>query len=91
MCHVQDTPVSTNMISNEIMIYHMKVHMVRNNFGSKKFSKSKKCNLAHFGQTQPLCIGKTKVVKTVVRKTLEKLMQFDPIVETARAKRVGNS
>ena len=38
---VQDSPVSTNMISNARMIYNMKLHMVCYNFGSKKVSKSK--------------------------------------------------
>ena len=41
MGHVQDTPVSTNMISNECEIYHMKVHIVSYDLGPKKFSKSK--------------------------------------------------
>ena len=41
MGRVQDSPVSTNMISNACMIYPMKVHMVCYNFGSKKISKSK--------------------------------------------------
>ena len=39
--HVQDTPVSTSMISNECMICHMKVHIVSYNLDPKKFSKSK--------------------------------------------------
>ena len=34
MGHVQDSPVSTNVISNE---YQMKVHIVRYNLGRKKF------------------------------------------------------
>ena len=33
MGHVQDSPVSTNMIPNEYMIYHMKVHIVSYNLG----------------------------------------------------------
>ena len=37
MGHVQDTPVSTKMILNECMIYHMKVHTVSYNLGQKKF------------------------------------------------------
>ena len=41
MGHVQDSPVSTNMISNVCIIYHMKVHMVSYDFGQKEFSKSK--------------------------------------------------
>ena len=41
MGHVQDPPVSTNMISIVCMIYHMKVHMFGYNLGPKKFSKSK--------------------------------------------------
>ena len=39
--HVQDTPVSTSMISSECMICHMKVHIVSYNLDQKKFSKSK--------------------------------------------------
>ena len=41
MDHAQDSPVSTNMVSNACIIYYMKVHMVCYNFGSKKISKSK--------------------------------------------------
>ena len=41
MGHVQDPPVSTNMISIVCMIYHMKVHMFGYNLGPKNFSKSK--------------------------------------------------
>ena len=37
MGHVQDTPVSTKMILNECMIYHMKVHIVIYNLDQKKF------------------------------------------------------
>ena len=36
MGHVQDTPMSTNMISNECMIYHMKVHIVSYDLGLKQ-------------------------------------------------------
>ena len=41
MGHVQDSPVATTMISNECMIYHMKVHIVSYNLGQFFFSKSK--------------------------------------------------
>ena len=41
MGHVQDPPVSTNMISIVCMIYHMKVHMFGYNLGPQKMSKSK--------------------------------------------------
>ena len=41
MGHVQDSPVATTMISNECMIYHMKVHIVSYNLGQNFFSKSK--------------------------------------------------
>ena len=41
MGHVEDPPVSTNMISIVFMIYHMKVHMFGYNLGSKKIWKSK--------------------------------------------------
>ena len=37
MGNVQDTPVSTKMILNECMIYHMKVHIVNYNLSQKKF------------------------------------------------------
>ena len=37
MGHVQDSPVATTMISNECMIYHMKVHIVSYDLGLKKF------------------------------------------------------
>ena len=37
MGHVQDSPVSNNMISNEFMIHHMKVPIVSYNLGQKKF------------------------------------------------------
>ena len=36
MGHVQDTPVSTKMILNECMIYHMKVHIVSYNLAPQK-------------------------------------------------------
>ena len=36
MGYVQDSPVSTSMISNECMIYHMKVHIVSYDLGKKK-------------------------------------------------------
>ena len=42
MGHVQDTPVSTKMILNECMIYHMKVITYSQlQFGPKKISKSR--------------------------------------------------
>ena len=41
MGHVQDTHVSTSIISNVCMICHMKVHIVSCNLDQKKFSKSK--------------------------------------------------
>ena len=49
--HVQDTPVSTSMISNECMIRHMKVHIVSYNFNQKKISKSKIHILPNYEQT----------------------------------------
>mgnify|MGYP006952531688 CR=1 FL=1 len=49
--HVQDTPVSTSMISNECMICHMKVHIVSYNLDQKKFSKSKIHILPNYEQT----------------------------------------
>ena len=41
MGHVQDPPVSTNMISIVCMIYHMKVHMFGYDLGPPKMPKSK--------------------------------------------------
>ena len=41
MGHVQDTPVSTSMISNVCMICHMKVQIVSYNLDQNFFSKSK--------------------------------------------------
>ena len=41
MGHVQDPPVSTNMISIVCLIYHMKGHMFGYNLGSPKIRKSK--------------------------------------------------
>ena len=38
---LKDSPVSTNIISNVCMIYHMKVHMVRYNFSRKKLQNPK--------------------------------------------------
>ena len=49
--HVQDTPVSTSMISNECMICHMKVHIVSYNLDQKKISKSKIHILPNYEQT----------------------------------------
>ena len=51
MGHVQDTPVSTSMISNVCMICHMKVHIVSYNLDQKKFSKSKIHTLPNYEQT----------------------------------------
>ena len=50
MGHIQDSPVSNNIISNECMIYHMKVHIVKYNLGQKKVSKSKIHILPIYGQ-----------------------------------------
>ena len=51
MGHVQDTPVSTSMISNVCMICHMKVHIVSYNLDQKKISKSKIHTLPKYEQT----------------------------------------
>ena len=40
MGHVQDTPVSTSLISNVCMICHMKVHIFSYNLDQIFFSKS---------------------------------------------------
>ena len=55
---VQDTPVSTKMILNECMIYHMKVHIVSYNLGQKIFSKSRIHILPNYEQTD----SKTAIV-----------------------------
>ena len=57
MGHVQDTPVSTKMILNECMIYHMKVHTVSYNLG-QKMSKSRIHILPNYEQTD----SKTAIV-----------------------------
>ena len=49
--HVQDTPMSTTMTSNEFMICHMKVHIVSYNLDPKKISKSKIHILPNYEQT----------------------------------------
>ena len=51
MGHIQDTPVSTSMISNVCMICHMKVHIVSYNLDQKKNSKSKIHTLPNYEQT----------------------------------------
>ena len=61
MGHVQDTPVSTSMISNVCMICHMKVHIVSYNLDQKKKSKSKIHNLPNYEQTDL----KTEVADTL--------------------------
>ena len=63
MGHVQDSPLSTNMISNVCIIYHMKVHMVCYDFG-KKMSKSKIHILPIYEQKDL----KTAIVATVRKK-----------------------
>ena len=51
MGHVQDTPVSTSMISNVCMRCHMKVHIASYDLDQKKFSKSKIHILPNYEQT----------------------------------------
>ena len=51
MGHVQDTPVSTSMISNVCMICHMKVHIVSYNLDHIFVSKSKIHYLPIYEQT----------------------------------------
>jgi hypothetical protein len=50
MGHIQDSHVSTDMISNVCIIYNMKVHMVNYDFGQKN-SKSKIHILPIYEQT----------------------------------------
>ena len=49
--HVQDTPMSTSMISNVCMICHMKVHIVNYNLDQKKMPKSKIHILPYYERT----------------------------------------
>ena len=51
MGHVQDSHVATTMISNESMIYHMKIHIASYKLGLKKISKSKIHILPNYEQT----------------------------------------
>ena len=51
MGHVQDTPVSSSIISNECMICHMKVHIVSYNLDQIFFSKSKIHILPNYERT----------------------------------------
>ena len=67
MGHVQDTPVSTKMILNECMIYHMKVHIVSYNLGQKKVSKSRLRILPNYGQMD----SKTAIVASTGCLTLK--------------------
>ena len=64
MGHVQDTPVSTSMISNVCMICHMKVHIVSYNLDQIKFSKSKIHTLPNYEQTD-LKTAIVMVVQTI--------------------------
>ena len=50
MGHVQDTPVSTSMISNVCMICHMKLHIVSYDLDQFFFSKSKNYILPNYEQ-----------------------------------------
>ena len=51
MGNVQDSPVSTNMISNERMItIRKKIHMVDCNFRSQNFFKFQNSYFAYFKQ-----------------------------------------
>jgi len=61
MGHVQDTPVSTEMILNKYMIYHMKVHIFSYNLGWNFFSKSRIHILPNYEQTD----SKTAIVYLV--------------------------
>ena len=68
MAHVQDIPVSKNMILKGFMIYHMKVHMVSYNFSQKK-SKSKIHILPNYEQMDL----KTAIVREVRGFILQKV------------------
>ena len=74
MGHVQDTPVSTKMILNECMIYHMKVHIVSYNLGQIFFfSKSRSFILPNYEQTD----SKTAIVLIGIDVTVASTLQFD--------------
>ena len=62
MGHVQDSPVSTSMISNVFLIFHMKVHIVSYNLDPQKMSKSKIHTLPNYEQMDL----KTAIVHVVV-------------------------
>ena len=62
MGHVQDTPVSTSMISNVCMICHMKVHILNYNLDPKKILKSKIHTLPNYEQTDL----KTAIVRMAI-------------------------
>ena len=55
---VQDTPVSTKIILDECLIYHMKVHIVSYYLGQIFFSKSRIHILPNYGRTD----SKTAIV-----------------------------
>ena len=50
MGHVQNPPVSTKIILNECMTYHMKVHIVSYDLDQIFFSKSRIHVLPNYGQ-----------------------------------------
>ena len=73
MGHVQDTPVSTKMILNECMIYHMKVHIVSYNLGQNKISKSRIHILPNYGQTDSktaIVVAKISLVSAMLQSSI---------------------
>jgi hypothetical protein len=80
MGHVQDTPLSTSMISNVCMICHMKVHILSYNLDQKKISKPKIHILPNYEQTDL----KTAIVSLMILQCVE--IFFDEVVRHA-----GNS
>ena len=68
MGHVQDIPVSTKMILNDCVIYHMKLHIVSYDLSQKK-SKSIIHILSNYEQTN----SKPAIVRGAGPETLLKL------------------
>ena len=84
MGHVQDTPVSTSMISNVCMICHMKVHKVSYNLDQKKISKSKIHILPNYEQTdlKTAIVVIRKSVMANVFGTFQSLKKFECCIQS---------
>ena len=79
MGHVQDTPVSTKMILNECIIYHMKVHIFSYNLGQFFFSKSRIHILPNYEQMDSktaIVSGKYYSTRNVIPRVCTKYPTF---------------